>query len=116
MLIRYSTTPDGKPFRKAEVFTATDHHIDPALIDRDALGIIRRLRREGYKGFIMGGAVQDLLTGVKPKDFDIATDAFPRRIRRIFPHSRIIGRRFLGSSPRSNTKEGESTLGVPQGD
>jgi poly(A) polymerase len=94
LLIRYGTTPEGKPVRKAEVYTAEDHHIDPALIDVDACRIIRRLRREGYKAFIVGGAVRDLLTGLRPKDFDIATDALPRRIRKIFPRSRIIGRRF----------------------
>ena len=94
MLIRYGTSPEGKPVKKAEVYTAEDHHIDPALIDVDAHKIIRRLRREGFKAFIVGGAVRDLLTGLKPKDFDIATDAFPRRIRKIFRNSRIIGRRF----------------------
>jgi poly(A) polymerase len=94
LLIRYGTSPEGKPVKKAEVYTAGDHHIDPALIDVDAHKIIRRLRREGYKAFIVGGAVRDLLTGLQPKDFDIATDAFPRRIRKIFRNSRIIGRRF----------------------
>jgi poly(A) polymerase len=94
LLIRYGTSPEGKPVKKAEVYTAEDHHIDPALIDRDAHKIIRRLRRDGFKAFIVGGAVRDLLTGLKPKDFDIATDAFPRRIRKIFRNSRIIGRRF----------------------
>lgn len=94
MLIRYGTTPEGKLVKKAEVYTAEDHKIDPALVDTDAWRIIRRLRRAGFKAYIVGGAVRDLLTGLKPKDFDIATDALPRRIRRIFPNSRIIGRRF----------------------
>jgi poly(A) polymerase len=94
LLTRYGTSPEGKPVKKAEVYTAEDHHIDPALIDPDARRIIERLRREGFKAFIVGGAVRDLLTGLKPKDFDIATDALPRRIRRIFRDSRIIGRRF----------------------
>ena len=94
MLIRYGASPEGKPVKKAEVYTAEDHRIDPALIDVDAHKIIRRLRREGFKAFIVGGAVRDLLTGLKPKDFDIATDALPRRIRKIFRNSRVIGRRF----------------------
>jgi len=94
LLIRYGTSPEGKPVKKAEVYTAEDHHIDPALIDVDAHKIIRRLRREGFKAYIVGGAVRDLLTGLNPKDFDIATDAVPRRIRKIFRNSRIIGRRF----------------------
>jgi poly(A) polymerase len=94
LLVRYSTTAEGKPVKKAEVYTVEDHHIDPALIDPDAKSIIRRLQSEGFKAFVVGGAVRDLLTGLEPKDFDIATDAFPRRIRKIFRHSRVIGRRF----------------------
>jgi poly(A) polymerase len=94
LLVRYGTTAEGKPLKKADIYTAEDHHIDPASIDADASRIIRRLRRAGFKAYIVGGAVRDLLTGQKPKDFDIATDAFPRRIRKIFPDSRIIGRRF----------------------
>jgi poly(A) polymerase len=94
LLVRYGTSAEGKPVKKADVYTAEDHRIDPGLIDADAHRIIRRLRRAGFKAFIVGGAVRDLLTGQKPKDFDIATDAFPRKIRKIFPNSRIIGRRF----------------------
>jgi poly(A) polymerase len=94
LLIRYGTNADGKPIKKADIYTAEDHRIDPELVDADAKAIIRRLRRAGFKAYIVGGAVRDLLTGRKPKDFDIATDAFPRRIRKIFPNSRIIGRRF----------------------
>jgi len=94
LLIRYGTNADGKPVKKADIYTAEDHCIDPKSIDADAKAIIRRLRRAGFKAYIVGGAVRDLLTGRKPKDFDIATDAFPRRIRKIFPNSRIIGRRF----------------------
>ncbi len=94
MLTRYGTNTEGKPVKKADIYTAEDHRIDPGLIDEDARRIIRRLRRAGFKAYIVGGAVRDLLTGQKPKDFDIATDAFPRRIRKIFPNSRIIGRRF----------------------
>jgi poly(A) polymerase len=94
LLIRYGTNPDGKPVKKADIYTAEDHGIDSELIDADAKAIIRRLRRAGFKAYIVGGAVRDLLTGRKPKDFDIATDAFPRRIRKIFPNARIIGRRF----------------------
>jgi len=94
LLVRYGTNAEGKPVKKADIYTAEDHSIDPGLIDADASRIIHRLRRAGFKAYIVGGAVRDLLTGQKPKDFDIATDAFPRRIRKIFPNSRIIGRRF----------------------
>lgn len=94
MLVRYGTSPEGKPIKKAEVYTAADHHLDPHAVDKDARRVIQRLRAEGFKAYVVGGAVRDLLTGLSPKDFDIATDAHPRRVRRIFPRSRIIGRRF----------------------
>jgi poly(A) polymerase len=94
MRIRYGTTADGKLVKKAEIYTPPEHGIDPERIDLDARRIIGRLRRAGHKAYIVGGAVRDLLTGVNPKDFDIATDATPRKLRRIFPSSRQIGRRF----------------------
>ena len=48
----------------------------------------------GYDAYIVGGGVRDLLLGMKPKDFDIATNATPEQIRGLFRNSRIIGRRF----------------------
>jgi poly(A) polymerase len=94
LLVRYGTSPDGKPVKKAEIYTAEEHGIDPRWIDRDARRIIARLKRAGHKAYVVGGAVRDLLTGKKPKDFDIATDAVPRRIRKLFRYSRQVGRRF----------------------
>jgi len=94
MRIRYGTAPDGKVVRKAEIYTREEHGIVPRSIDPDARRIIERLRRAGFKGYIVGGAVRDLLTGIQPKDFDIATDATPRKLRRVFPSARLIGRRF----------------------
>ncbi len=52
------------------------------------------LQKAGFKAFIVGGGVRDLLLGLKPKDFDVATDATPDEVRKIFRRSRIIGRRF----------------------
>lgn len=56
--------------------------------------MISRLRRQGFEAYLVGGCVRDLLLGRQPKDFDIATAAHPRQIRRIFRNARIIGRRF----------------------
>ena len=53
-----------------------------------------RLRKKGYQGYLVGGAVRDLLLGGHPKDFDVATDATPEQIHDLFRNSRIIGRRF----------------------
>jgi len=94
MRIRYGTTPEGKVVRKAEIYTPEEHGIEARRIDPDARRIIDRLRRAGFKAYVVGGAVRDLLTGLDPKDFDIATDATPRKLRRVFPSARLIGKRF----------------------
>lgn len=94
VLIRYQKGPDGKPVKKAVVYTAAEHGIDPGSVDTDAVGIVERLRRAGHEAYIVGGAVRDLLLGRIPKDYDIATDAEPAKIKKLFYRSRIIGRRF----------------------
>jgi poly(A) polymerase len=94
MRIRYGTSPEGRIVKKAEIYTPEEHGIEARRIDPDARRIITRLRRAGFKAYIVGGAVRDLLTGLDPKDFDIATDATPRKLRRVFPSARLIGRRF----------------------
>ena len=53
-----------------------------------------RLNSRGYQAYLVGGAVRDLLLGNRPKDFDVATDATPEKVRALFGNSRIIGRRF----------------------
>ncbi|MDD2942169.1 MAG: polynucleotide adenylyltransferase PcnB [bacterium] len=70
------------------------HGISRSLIDPDALKVVYRLLNAGYKAFIVGGGVRDLLIGRQPKDFDIATDASTNDVHRLFRNSRIIGRRF----------------------
>jgi poly(A) polymerase len=94
LLYRYASTGTGKPTMKAEVYTLEEHRIDRNLIDPDALRIINRLKANGHEAYLVGGAVRDLLLGKEPKDFDIATDALPGRIHRLFWNSRIIGKRF----------------------
>ena len=94
MLVRYSTGSDGRPVKRALVYTAEEHRIDPRSIDSDAFRIVEHLRTNGHSAYIVGGAVRDMLLGRRPKDFDIVTDAQPPRIRKIFRNSRVIGRRF----------------------
>jgi poly(A) polymerase len=77
-----------------EVYSRDEHPITHKDIDPDALKIMQRLIRNGFKAYIVGGGVRDVLLGKKPKDFDMATDATPRRIKALFSNSRIIGRRF----------------------
>ncbi len=64
------------------------------LLDRDALDVVRTLQRNGHEAYLVGGCVRDLLAGLAPKDFDVATDAHPNRIKRLFRRARVIGRRF----------------------
>lgn len=68
--------------------------LDESLIDPDAAKVVRRLTRHGYEAYLVGGCVRDLLIGRAPKDFDVATNARPDDVRRLFRNSRIIGRRF----------------------
>ena len=60
----------------------------------DAVKVISRMNRYGFVNYLCGGCVRDLLLGLKPKDFDLVTDATPRQVKRLFRNSRIIGRRF----------------------
>ncbi len=71
-----------------------EHPISRKDIDKDTLNVLYRLKDLGHEAYLVGGAVRDLLIGRKPKDFDIATDARPNELRRMFRNSRIVGRRF----------------------
>jgi poly(A) polymerase len=68
--------------------------LERALIDPDADRVVRRLARAGFKAYLVGGCVRDLLVGRTPKDFDVATSATPNEVRALFRNCRIIGRRF----------------------
>src|SRR5512137_115312 len=70
------------------------HPIAPSLLDPDAVKIVRRLTRFDQTAYLVGGCVRDLLLERRPKDFDIATSATPRQVKRLFSNCRIIGRRF----------------------
>ncbi|MDR1098966.1 MAG: polynucleotide adenylyltransferase PcnB [Treponema sp.] len=94
MRIRYGAEKNGKPVKKAIVYTQNEHGINFADVDSDAVRITERLRAEGFETYIVGGAVRDLMLRKRPKDFDIVSEASPTRIKRIFRNSRVIGRRF----------------------
>lgn len=94
MRIRYSKNHRGKLEKQAEIYSKDEHGIDKHKVDGDAIKVTRRLEAHGYEAYIVGGAVRDLLVGKTPKDFDIATNAYPSQIKKIFRNSRIIGRRF----------------------
>ena len=94
MLVRYRKTKNGKREKLATIYGVEDHGIYKNQLDRAALSVIGRLHRTGHGAYVVGGAVRDLMLGKTPKDFDVVTDAPPRRIRRLFRNSRIIGNRF----------------------
>ncbi len=71
-----------------------EHPISRSRIDPDALKVLYRLHGAGYRGYLVGGSVRDLLLSRVPKDFDIGTDASPQAVRRLFRNCRLIGRRF----------------------
>ena len=86
------------PFRrkliKINKIDAASLGIDKTLISINALKVLQRLTKSGYQAFLVGGCIRDLLLGIRPKDFDVATDAEPEEIKRLFRNCRLIGRRF----------------------
>ena len=94
MRFRYSVGENGKLAKAAVVYTSDEHGINYDDIDKEAISIVQRLKDAGHESYIVGGAVRDLILKKKPKDFDIVSEAYPSRIKKIFRNSRIIGRRF----------------------
>ena len=85
----------AKPrFGKRQEVSATEHGIDPKLVDERAANVVHTLKHAGYEAYIVGGAVRDLLVGLRPKDFDVATNATPEQVKGLFRRAFIIGRRF----------------------
>ncbi len=70
------------------------HGIDLSLVDERAIKVVKTLAEAGHEAYIVGGAVRDLLLGLRPKDFDVATSATPEQVKSLFRRAFIIGRRF----------------------
>jgi poly(A) polymerase len=70
------------------------HTISRKNISKAALRVLYRLNEAGYNAYLVGGAVRDLLLGGHPKDFDVATNATPDEVKKLFRNCRLIGRRF----------------------
>ncbi|MDE2275303.1 MAG: polynucleotide adenylyltransferase PcnB, partial [Burkholderiales bacterium] len=79
--------------RRVEV-AAAEHRIDASLLDANAVRVVKTLQEAGHTAYVVGGAVRDLLVGLRPKDFDVATDATPEQVKALFRRAFIIGRRF----------------------
>ncbi len=85
-----TTAPDGAP----RIIPRSDHPVSRSAISPNALRVLYRLKDAGYQGFLVGGCVRDIILGRHPKDFDVATDALPEEVRRLFRNCRLVGRRF----------------------
>jgi poly(A) polymerase len=76
------------------IFPREQHTISRKNISKAALRVLYRLNEAGYNAYLVGGAVRDLLLGGHPKDFDVATNATPEEVKKLFRNCRLIGRRF----------------------
>ena len=76
------------------IVSRSEHPISRTAISANALRVLYRLKDAGYQAFLVGGSVRDLLLGLQPKDFDIATNALPEEVKALFRNCRLIGRRF----------------------
>lgn len=95
-LLGKSTPPQEPPVhvpKRVEV-PKSEHRIDPQLVDERAVKVVSTLVDAGFEAYIVGGAVRDLLVGLRPKDFDVATNATPEQVKGLFRRAFIIGRRF----------------------
>jgi poly(A) polymerase len=72
----------------------SEHGISVELVDAAAMSVVQGLRDAGFDAFLVGGCVRDMLLGIAPKDFDVATSATPEEVRDVFRRSRLVGRRF----------------------
>jgi poly(A) polymerase len=79
---------------QAYILAAMDDSARPFCSRDDALAVLRRLREAGHVACFAGGCVRDLLMGLEPKDYDVATDAPPRRVRELFPNTQAVGAAF----------------------
>lgn len=79
---------------KPTIIPRSEHSISRNDISRNALKVLYRLDGAGFGAYLVGGCVRDLLFGRRPKDYDIATNALPEEVRKLFKNSRLIGKRF----------------------
>ncbi len=76
------------------VVPRSEHPVSRSDISPNALRVLYRLKEAGFQAFLVGGCVRDIILGLHPKDFDVATDALPEQVRRLFRNCRLVGRRF----------------------
>ncbi|MFT7402701.1 MAG: poly(A) polymerase, partial [Hydrogenophaga sp.] len=94
LLGKSSSSRQPSKFGKRQDVPVEEHGIDRSLVDQRALDVVHTLKQGGFEAYIVGGAVRDLLLGLRPKDFDVATSATPEQVKGLFRRAFIIGRRF----------------------
>lgn len=87
--------PRGKQAAQLRRVPRADHPISRSSFPSGTLRTLYGLKDAGYEAYVVGGGVRDLLVGMEPKDFDIATDAHPDEVKRVFRSCRLVGRRFM---------------------
>jgi poly(A) polymerase len=87
----HSSTPGNET---PVVLSRAEHSLSRSRIDEDTVKVLYRLSRQGFKGYLVGGGVRDLLLDRTPKDFDVGTDATPNQVRKLFRNCYLVGRRF----------------------
>jgi len=88
------TLADTAAPRAPRIIARAEHPVSRSDISPNALRVLYRLKEAGFQAFLVGGCVRDLIIGRHPKDFDVATDALPDEVRRLFRNCRLVGRRF----------------------
>jgi len=88
------TNRQGSLISTPTIIPRAEHGISRADISENALKVLYRLNKAGFEAYLVGGGVRDLLLGLHPKDFDVATNASPEEVRGLFRNCRLIGRRF----------------------
>ena len=102
LLGKSDKVPDAEPMAAEPVIplgsrveiAAAEHGINLELLDANAVRVVKTLKDAGFEAYVVGGAVRDLLVGMRPKDFDVATSATPEQVKALFRRAFIIGRRF----------------------
>jgi len=91
---RGAAPPQAADRREPTRYKASEQGIRVEDVPSSAMRTCETLQKNGFKAFVVGGGVRDLLLGLRPKDFDVATDATPDQVTKLFRRSRLIGRRF----------------------
>lgn len=79
---------------RATLLKRNEHNVSRKNISKNAVKVLYKLNDAGFESYLVGGGVRDILLGLNPKDFDIATDATPEQIKSLFRNCRLVGRRF----------------------